>query len=140
MSAGTGIMHSEFNASASEPVHFLQIWIQPERTGLAPGYEQRAIPERAGGSALRLLASADGRDGSLHLNAQADLYAAHIQEKHTLSFSPRLARNAWIQVIRGDVRVAGLALAAGDGAALQDEREVAIEASAASELLVFDLP
>ena len=139
MSAGTGITHSELNASATEPVHFLQIWIEPALAGLEPSYEQRAIAERPRGSTLLLLASAEGREGSLGLNARADLYVARIDAKDTLAFAPRLSRNAWLQVIRGGVNVAGIALAEGDGAALHEEREVAIAASSTSELLVFDL-
>jgi redox-sensitive bicupin YhaK (pirin superfamily) len=140
MSAGTGITHSELNASASEPVHFLQIWIEPERTGLDPSYAQRAFAHGEGANPLVLLASQDGRDGSLRLNARAELHAARLAAGASIAFAPRLARCAWLQVISGEVSVAGLALGAGDGAAAQDERELAIRARTPSELLVFDLP
>jgi len=140
MSAGTGITHSELNASASEPVHFLQIWIEPDRAGLAPGYEQRAFASAGGTSELQLLASQDGRDGSLRLNARAELHAARIAAQDSLAFAPRLARSAWLQVIRGELSVAGFSLAEGDGAALEGERELELRAKEPSELLVFDLP
>ncbi len=138
MSAGTGITHSELNASASAPVHFLQIWILPDRPGGAPGYEQRAIALPSG-TGMRLLASPDGRDGSLRLGARAELSGARVAANDTLRFAPRLGRHAWLQVIRGELSVAGIALAEGDGAALDDEREVALNAAEASELLLFDL-
>lgn len=139
MSAGTGITHSELNASQTEPVHFLQIWILPERTGVEPGYEQRALALPTG-TGIRLLGSPDGREGSLRWNARAEMFGARVAASETLRFAPRLGRHAWMQVIRGEIGVAGLTLAEGDGAALDGEREIALQAAEASELLVFDLP
>jgi redox-sensitive bicupin YhaK (pirin superfamily) len=94
----------------------------------------------ASGTGLRLLASPDGRDGSLRLNARAELSGARVAANQTLPFAPRLGRHAWLQVIRGELSVAGITLAEGDGAAIEDEREIALRAAEASELLVFDLP
>ncbi|HEY8119856.1 MAG TPA: pirin family protein [Myxococcota bacterium] len=136
MSAGTGITHSEFNPSPSEPVHFLQIWLLPERAGLAAGYEQRAFAPAPG---LQLLASPDGRDGSLRIQAQVDLYAGRVRADGVLSFAPRRARQGWLHVVRGEVGLAGMRLGEGDGAALADEAQVDLHARAESELLLFDL-
>ena len=139
MTAGRGVSHSEFNASRDELVHFLQIWILPRRRDLEPSYEQRLFPREEKENRLRLLASEDGRDGSVTIHQDAELYgtvlAAGAEVRHAL----RPGRHAWVQVARGDVRVNGRALRAGDGAALSDEGSVEIAAAAPSEALLFDL-
>lgn len=139
MSAGTGIAHSEFNPSAADPVHFLQIWIIPERQGLPPGYEQKTYPmeERRGG--LRLIASRDGRDGSLVVHQDVDLYSSVLDEGGTAALPLRAGRRAWVQVARGDATVNDMPLEAGDGAALLDETGLTLSSRGGGEVLVFDL-
>jgi redox-sensitive bicupin YhaK (pirin superfamily) len=139
MSAGTGVTHSEFNASPTEIVHLLQIWILPERAGLAPSYEERHFPEEERRGRLRLVASRGGRDGSLRLHRDVDLHASLLAAGAEVMLPLRPDRHAWLQMIRGTVDLNGTRLEAGDGAAVSDERELAIRAAAAAELLVFDL-
>jgi hypothetical protein len=139
MSAGTGVTHSEFNASRSEPVHFLQIWILPDRTGLAPSYEQRRFPEEERRGRLRLLASPDGADGSVTVHQDVRLLAALLAPGQAVGHALAPGRHAWVQVARGAVEVAGQRLSAGDGAALSGETEVALQGIADSEVLLFDL-
>src|SRR3954469_5108947 len=128
MTAGTGISHSEFNPSQTEPVHLYQIWLLPEREGLEPSYEQRAFPEAERRNRLRLVASPDGADGSLAIRQDARLYLATLDGGRWISHDLAPGRHAWLQVLRGGVDVNGLALAAGDGAALSDESGLAIRA------------
>lgn len=139
MSAGSGVVHSEFNASDSEPVHFLQIWILPEREGLEPGYEQRHFEPESRRGRLRLLASRDGRDGSATLHQDVDLYAALLAPPERVELSLRPGRHAWVQLARGSVELGGLILEEGDGAAVSDEPLLSLAARDESELLVFDL-
>jgi hypothetical protein len=139
MSAGTGVTHSEFNASRTEPVHFLQIWILPDRTGLAPSYEQRRFPEEERRGRLRLLASPDGADGSVTVHQDVRLLAALLAPGQAVGHALAPGRHAWVQVARGAVEVAGQRLSAGDGAALSGETEVALQGIADSEVLLFDL-
>ncbi len=141
MSAGTGITHSEYNHSKSEPVHLLQIWILPRQNGISPGYEQRAFETADKRGRLCLIAARDGRDGAVTLHQDADIYAsvlaAHEQVTHTLA-----QRHAWLQVARGAVELNGIRLEAGDGAAVSGETVLEITGVAeecASELLLFDL-
>ena len=138
MSAGTGVSHSEFNPSASELVHFLQICILPERDGLAPSYEQKhfAVEERRG--LLQLVASRDGREGSIRIHQDVDLYATLLAAGQAVEHALRPARNAWLQVARGRGELNGIPLEAGDGAAVSDERSLRM-AGADAELLLFDL-
>jgi redox-sensitive bicupin YhaK (pirin superfamily) len=138
MSAGTGVRHSEFNASSIEPVHFLQIWILPDRRGHAPGYEQKAFSEVERQGKLRLVGSPDGREGSVTLHQDVALYAGLFDEgqKATLELAP--ARHAWVHVARGAATVNGKRLGEGDGAALSNEKTLTIEGHGA-EVLVFDL-
>ncbi|MDX2170029.1 MAG: pirin family protein [Deltaproteobacteria bacterium] len=138
MTAGTGIRHSEFNASTSEPVHLLQIWILPERAGLEPSYEQKTVPLDGTGG-LRLLASPDGRDGSVTIHQAAELWAGRLKAGSDASHTLAAGRHAWLQVARGDVQVNGQVLHAGDGAALSDESAVALHADSDAEVLLFDL-
>ncbi len=139
MTAGTGIRHSEFNASKEAPVHFLQIWIQPERDGLAPGYEQRAFDGDEIRDRLRLVASRDGRSGSLSLARDADVFAARLAAGTTLTQPLAAGRRAWLQVARGRVRMGDVTLAGGDGAAITGESLITIRAEADAEVLLFDL-
>ena len=139
MSAGTGVTHSEFNASEEELVHFLQIWLLPARRAVAPGYEQKTFPRSEQDGKLRLVASPDGRDGSVTIHADASAYAG-LFDKGTAGEMPiAKGRYAWVHVARGQARVNGHGLKAGDGAALSDVPAVRIEGIAASEVLLFDL-
>ena len=139
MSAGTGVTHSEFNASKSELVHFLQIWLLPAKRGIEPGYEQKAFaPEEMAGR-LRLVASPDGRDGSVTIHTDAALYAGLFDKGSAGELTLGKGRHSWVQIVRGQARVNGHELEAGDGAALSDEALVRIEGTDASEVLVFDL-
>jgi quercetin 2,3-dioxygenase len=141
MSAGTGIRHSEFNHSKTEPVHFLQIWIVPDRVGIAPRYDQKRFPDDEKRGRLRLVGSPDGRDGSIVIHQDAKLFAAILNdgEQATQSFEKR--RKGWLQVVRGSVEANGRLLEAGDGVAMQDEDALAVTAKTdGSEILVFDLP
>jgi quercetin 2,3-dioxygenase len=138
MSAGTGIRHSEFNPSKQAPVHFLQIWILPEREGLKPGYEQSAFPLDDKGR-LHLVASGDGRDGSLTINQDVDLYAGRLAEGDVVERKLRDDRLGWLQVARGGVSLNGVALATGDGAAIEKETDLVIRADSDAEILLFDM-
>jgi redox-sensitive bicupin YhaK (pirin superfamily) len=139
MSAGTGIRHSEFNHSQSEPVHFLQIWILPSSQGIKPGYEQKRIDIAELNNNLRLVASPDGRDGSVTIQQDALLYAARLNGKEVMhALAP--GRHAWIQVARGTVRVNGTMLQAGDGAGIENESSLRLAADGSAEVLLFDLP
>lgn len=140
MSAGTGIRHSEYNASDQEGVHFLQIWVEPERDGIEPSYEQKAFPETERRNSLRVLAARDGREGALTLHQDVSLYGSLLDAGHKVVHTLVEGRGAWVQLVRGVVTVNGETLAGGDGAALAATDEVVIEASEDAELLLFDLP
>jgi redox-sensitive bicupin YhaK (pirin superfamily) len=139
MSAGTGVSHSEFNGSATELVHFLQIWLLPERGGLPPSYEQKLFPAEERADRLRLVASRDARDGAVAVHQDVDLYASLLGAGKTVRHVLRPGRGAWVQVARGAVRVGELALATGDAAATEDPGEIAITAAEDAEFLLFDL-
>lgn len=139
ITAGTGITHSEFNASRTEPVHFYQIWLKPERAGLEPGYEQTAIDLDEARGGWRLAASPEGLDGSLTIRQDARLWLARLDDGGSLSYDLAEGRHAWLQVARGSVAVAGQTLEAGDGAAISQERSVSLTARGAAEVLLFDL-
>jgi quercetin 2,3-dioxygenase len=139
MTAGTGVSHSEFNASRGALVHFLQIWVLPEAQGLPPSYEQRAFPDLQRGDRLRLVASHDARDGSVKIHQDVDLYAAIVSAGATMRHELRPGRHAWLQVAFGELTANDQTLAAGDGAAFSDEPAVALAAREASEILLFDL-
>jgi redox-sensitive bicupin YhaK (pirin superfamily) len=139
MSAGTGITHSEFNASKQEPVHFLQIWLFPARDGMKPSYEQKTFSAAEKAGRLRLVASPDGREGSVTIHADACLHAGTFSKGETTALTLRPGRHAWVQVARGQVRVNGQELGEGDGLALSEEPEVRVEGLAEAEVLVFDL-
>jgi redox-sensitive bicupin YhaK (pirin superfamily) len=139
MSAGTGILHSEFNPSDAEQVHFLQIWIVPERAGIAPGYEQKAFPAAERQGVLRLVASRDGRDGALTIHQDVDLYAALLGAGDGVDFTLHNGRQAWLQVARGGLTANGQALVAGDGLGITETGSLAIAANDDTEFLLFDL-
>ena len=138
MSAGTGVRHSEFNASQDEPVHFLQIWILPERTGIAPGYEQKSFA-LDGAKGLVLVASRGGRNGALTVHQDVDVYAGRLAEGETVTHGLRPRRLGWVQVGRGTIALNGVSLGAGDGAAVESEAELTIRAGANAEVLLFDM-
>jgi len=139
MSAGRGVMHSEFNHAPAETTHFLQIWIQPNAQGIAPSYEQHHVEDAVKRGTLRLVASSDAREGSLKLHADASMYAGLFDgdESATLTVDP--ARKAYVHVVRGKVCVNGKPLTAGDAAQLSNEPTVAIDGGDRAEVLVFDL-
>ena len=139
MSAGTGVRHSEFNASQSEPVHFLQIWLVPSQPGIAPGYEQKTFTDTDKQGRLRPVAAPDGRGGSVTIHSDAVLLAGRFDRGEAAALPLADRRHAWVQVARGAVRVNGHELRAGDGAAISDEREVRGEGIDRGEGLVFDL-
>ena len=139
MTAGTGIRHSEFNPSGTEPVHFLQIWILPERKNLTPGYEQRTVADSEKRNRLRLIASQDGRNESVTVHQDADVYASLIEPNKSVRHSVAGGRLAWLQLIRGAVTLNGNKLEAGDGAAIEQEQQLEITAQDESEFLLFDL-
>jgi hypothetical protein len=139
MTAGTGIRHSEYNASRAEPLHLLQIWIQPERRGLAPEYAQRAFPESERRGRLRLVASHDGAEGSVTIHQDARVYAGLLESGERVHHPLGRGRHAWLQVTRGDVETNGDRLHAGDGAAIESEDSVEIAADGPAEVLLFDL-
>lgn len=139
MSAGTGILHSEFNHSETEAVHLLQIWLLPDQNGLPPSYEQRNFsPAKASGT-LHLVAAKDGREGAVTIHQDVDLYAAVLKAGDRLSHALKPQRHAWIQVARGTITLNGLSLDTSDGAAISNETEVVIEATQDAEFLLFDL-
>ncbi len=139
MTAGTGVAHSEFNPSASEPVHLLQIWIMPSARNLAPGYEQKFFSEAERENKLRLIASPDGRDGSVKINQDARVYASILEPGATLIHGLSESRYAWLQIARGTVNVNDLELHQGDGAAISREHTLTVSAADRAEVLLFDL-
>jgi redox-sensitive bicupin YhaK (pirin superfamily) len=140
MSAGTGVRHSEFNGSKTDPVHFLQIWLMPSRNGIAPGYEQKTFSGADKRGRLRIVASPDGRDGSVTIHTDALLYAGLFDQGESARVTLSAGRHAWVHVARGKARVNGQELQEGDGAALSQEPAVVVEGVDGAEVLVFDLP
>ena len=140
MSAGTGILHSEYNASDTDSVHFLQIWVLPEQTGIDPGYEQTYFAPSEKQGRLRLVGSRDGRDGSVIIHQDLNLYAANLSAPETVTQAIAPGRVAWVHVARGAVNLNGHDLTAGDGAAVSDEATLTIIGNGDdSEVLVFDM-
>lgn len=139
MTAGSGILHSEFNDSDEQPVHFLQIWIQPATRGLEPGYEQKAFPQASTKNRLALVASPDGSDGSVTIHQDVLLFVGKLDAGTVVDYTLGNDRCAWIQVARGSVVVNGTALATGDGLALEGEEKLDIQASENAEVLLFDM-
>ena len=140
MSAGTGVRHSEFNASKTEPVHFLQIWIEPDARGIAPGYEQKRFEAADLTGRMRLIASPDGADGSVRIQQDARVYATKLGSGDGVSHRLAPGRRAYVQVARGEAVVNGQKLSAGDGAAIEAEAEIKFASPSTAEVLVFDLP
>jgi len=140
MSAGTGVTHSEFNPSDTQPVHLLQIWIHPEATRLAPGYEQKHFAAADKRGRLRLIASHDGEDGSVVIHQDARLYAGLFDGAERADFPVSAGRRAWLQVARGAIAVDGTRLQAGDGARTAGPAQLQLHGGAQAEVLVFDLP
>ncbi len=139
MSAGTGIRHSEFNPSRTEPVHLYQIWLLPERNGLRPSYEQRAFSAAERENRLRLVASPDAADGSLTIHQDARLYLSTLGAGQAVSHDLRPGRHAWLQVLRGQAALNGQPLSEGDGAAISEEKALEIRSDKGAEVLLFDL-
>ncbi|MEL6949836.1 MAG: pirin family protein [Pseudomonadota bacterium] len=139
MTAGTGVRHSEFNASDEDPVHFLQIWILPEKNGLEPSYEQKAFTAEDKRGQLRLVGSRDGRDGTVTIHQDVDLYASLLADGESVSHSFAEGRYGWLQVARGSVRLDGNVLSAGDGVALKDASSITIDGVDDAEILLFDM-
>jgi len=139
MTAGTGIRHSEFNHSKKDPVHFLQIWIEPDEKGLAPGYEQKNFALKDRIDQLRLIASKNALDGSLTIHQDADVYTANLSKGAGVNHTLVQGRRAWIQVANGAIEVNGSPLKTGDGAAITDEVLITVTAQDKSELLLFDM-
>jgi quercetin 2,3-dioxygenase len=141
MSAGTGIRHSEFNHSKTEPVHFLQIWVLPDREGIAPRYEQKAFPDADKRGRLRLVGSSDGRDGSVVIHQDVEMLAGILAaDQQVVRLVPK-GRKTWLQVLRGSVEANDAQLDTGDGVAVEGVSELAIRTqSSGAEVLVFDLP
>ena len=139
MSAGTGVQHSEFNHSQTEPVHFFQIWLFPDKRGLAPGYEEKHFADDDKRGRLKLVASQDGRDGSVVIHQRADLYSALLKAGDEVRHATERTAKGWVQVASGAITVNGERLTAGDGAAIAYEETVSIKSDADSELLLFDM-
>jgi redox-sensitive bicupin YhaK (pirin superfamily) len=139
MRAGTGITHSEYNDSKTEPVHFLQIWIVPDTPGLAPTYGQRRFDTEAAGRSFGLLVSRDGREGSLTVQQDVDLWMTRLGPGEARDLTLRRGRHAWIHVARGSLSVNGQALGEGDGASVEDESSLSFGGEQDAEVLVFDL-
>ena len=139
MTAGTGVQHSEFNHSQDKELHLLQIWIYPEKNGLEPGYEQTRFSREEKLNRLRLVGSRDGRDGSITIHQDVDLYASVLEADNQVSLELRPDRKVFVQVVDGDIAVNGKRLSAGDGAQLEDEQMLQISAVSEAEFLVFDM-
>ncbi|MBL4907802.1 MAG: pirin family protein [Sneathiella sp.] len=139
MTAGTGIRHSEFNDSDVNPAHFLQIWILPDTQGLEPGYEQKFFGDTRNGT-LKLVASKDARGDSLKIHQDMDLYATVLNEGDKVTHSLKRNRDAWIQVADGSITLNGQPLDRGDGAAINNEDTLTIQATTDAEVLLFDMP
>nr|BDT28939.1 pirin family protein [Bacteriovorax sp. HI3] len=140
MSAGTGVRHSEYNHLQDKQTHFLQIWILPEKAGVEPGYAQKSFANDFGCSDMVLVASKNGRNGSITINQDVDMYVVKAQDMGEKIFKTYPHRHTWVQVIKGDVKVEGATLTNGDGAAIDNVDVMKLEWSKGSEFIVFDLP
>lgn len=139
MTAGTGVRHSEFNPSTDEAAHLYQIWLRPARNGLEPSYQQLAVTAEQKRGGFRLVASPDGAAGSLTIHQDARLYLASLSAGQAASHEIATGRAAWLQVLRGNIHLAGHELTAGDGAAIEDQDAVTVQATNPAEILLFDL-
>ena len=140
MSAGTGIVHSEFNASDRVQAHLLQIWLLPEKNGIAPGYEEKHFDKAQKRNRWCLIASRDGRDASLHIHQDVELYATVLSENQQLSYQAKPGRSLYIQVARGSVTLDQVMLEAGDAVKVDEQQAIALRAAEEAEILLFDLP
>ena len=140
MSAGTGVRHSEFNPSRDESVHFLQIWIEPSVTGVRPGYEEKQFGTAEKKGQLRLIASPDGREGSVTIHQDAYVYASMLDGKDAVTHRLAPGRRAYVHVARGSIEVNGTPLKGGDGVKISGESEISLARAAQAEVLLFDLP
>ena len=140
MSAGQGVVHSEFNHSRTEPVHFLQIWIQPNEAGAPAGYEEKHFDVASKTGRLRVVASPDGREGSVSIRQDASIYAAILDGEDALTFPLQQGRIAYVHVARGALTVNGVAVEAGDAVRVDEEAQVSLDGAADAEVLLFDLP
>jgi len=139
MSAGTGVRHSEANASETEAAHLLQIWILPDRSGHKPGYEQKSFPEAEKRGQFRLIAGPDGKDGSVTIHQDARLYVSLLEPGQEVKFELSSGRYAWLQVAKGAVELNGKSLTQGDGAAVTEEQQLVVKGASDAEVLLFDL-
>jgi len=139
MSAGTGVMHSEFNHAKDQTTHFLQIWIEPNVTGIAPGYEQKTFPAEQKRGVLKRVASPDGADGSVTIHADASMYAGLFDGDETAAIALKPARKGYVHVVRGSLAVNGRQLDSGDAALLENESRIELTNGKDAEVLVFDL-
>jgi redox-sensitive bicupin YhaK (pirin superfamily) len=139
MSAGTGVTHSEFNASDAEPVHFLQIWVVPEREGLKPGYEQKAFADEEKRGRLRLVGSRDGRDDSVTIHQDVDIYATLLGEGDSVSHALAEGRKGWIHLAQGSAALNDEQLQAGDGVAVEGPATITLTGTSEAEVLLFDM-
>lgn len=139
MSAGTGVTHSEFNASEAEPVHFLQIWVLPEKNGMKPGYEQKTFSDEEKRGRLRLIGSRDGRDGSVRIHQSVDLYATLLGKGNSVSHKLTKDRKCWIHVAKGSVLLHDEQLNPGDGVAIEGSETITLIGSTEAEVLLFDM-
>ena len=139
ISAGTGITHSEFNPSKDEISHFYQIWLLPKSKGIEPGYEQKQFDDSEITNSLRIVASHDGRDGSLSIHQDAIIYLSKLESGNSLNYDIPPARHAWLQVLRGSVTLNETAMDTSDGAAISNETELSITATDDSEIMLFNL-
>jgi hypothetical protein len=140
MSAGTGVRHSEYNPSATDPVHFLQIWIEPARRGVVPGYEEKHFDTDSKRGRLRLIASPDGREGSVTIHQDALVYASLLDGAEPVAHALAPGRKAYVHVARGEISVNGEPLRAGDALKAADEAEIRLAGGRGAEVLLFDLP
>ena len=140
MTAGTGVQHSEFNPSMTEPVHFYQIWLLPDRRGHQPSYEQKAFPEAERNGKIRVVASPDGRNGSLTIHQDAEVFLSSLDGDQQVVHALRSGRYAWLQILRGTVQLNNASLSHGDGAAIWDETSLTVRAAGPAEIMLFDLP
>jgi redox-sensitive bicupin YhaK (pirin superfamily) len=140
MSAGKGVLHSEFNHSKEKPVHFLQIWIAPEKEGIAPSYEEKKFSTEEKRNQLRLVVSPNGEQGSVKIHQNAKLFASVLDPGKQVQYELSEGRHSWVQIVRGSIQLNGQTLKAGDGAAISQEKNLVLTAEQPSELLVFDLP
>jgi redox-sensitive bicupin YhaK (pirin superfamily) len=139
MSAGTGVVHSEFNASPTEPVHLLQIWILPEEQRITPGYEQKTFGEAEKRGQLRLVASPDGAGGSVRIRQDARVYASILAAGERVTHAPAKGRKGWLHVVQGTLELNGKSLSAGDGVAIEGEEQLTLETKGQGEALLFDM-